>query len=129
MPEHGARGGSRRRVADAVAAVVLWAGVGVLAVVSGFRSLWLVAWSGTFSSPSCTGQPDLCAEQQARMHLDLLLLGAFGAPVLALLATVVVWVAGRRSSRRGTGRRGVPLFVWPALAVLVQAGCLWWALG
>ncbi|MEU1982526.1 hypothetical protein [Nocardia sp. NPDC019395] len=60
-PEPGRFGESIRntghRVADIVAAVVLWVGVCGLALLNGFGFLWYLAWSGTFSAPSCGGRP------------------------------------------------------------------------
>jgi hypothetical protein len=111
------------RVADIVAAVVLWAGVCGLALLNGFWFLWYLAWSGTFSASSCSGRADRCDEEGTAADQELLLLGAVVIPMAAVVTSLVLAVLARRRARRR-----FPPSIWPLLAVGGQALCLCQAL-
>ncbi len=119
-----------RRVVDVIACLVLWAVVFALALISAFWFFWHVAMAGTFSSPSCTGQPDTCAEaeRESETASGVLLLAVVVIPGVALVVNVVVAFANRAFARRGPASRRLPLFVWPLLAIACQALCLMVAL-
>lgn len=123
----GVRGPRERRVADIVACALLWVAVCGLALISAFWFFWDLAWSGTFSSPSCGGQAEHCAEAEREAAADggLLLLAALVIPAVALVVNVIVAIVSRATTQRRPTSRRLPLFLWPLLAVAFQALCLW----
>ncbi|MFC9895277.1 hypothetical protein ACFVMC_16455 [Nocardia sp. NPDC127579] len=117
--------GRSRRTGELIATALLWPVVVCLMAVLGYFALWVVGFSGTYSSPSCSARNSAAGCDRAAVERagDLLILGAVLLPVLAVIMSVVLAVV-KRFTRRFAW---CPAYLWPLLCVLLQLLCLWWA--
>ncbi|MFE6857891.1 hypothetical protein [Nocardia sp. NPDC057668] len=111
-------------VTDIVASWVLGTAV-VLCAVSSLVSLAVSSVAASISSP---GEKLAAAVDEARRSAaedaELYLAGGIWIPLGGAVVGIAAACAGRLLARRGWKGKGVPLFPWPLLALVLQLWCL-----
>ncbi|MEU0540629.1 hypothetical protein ABZ319_12220 [Nocardia sp. NPDC005978] len=116
----------RRPLADIVATSLL--GV-VVTVVCVFSALWFIGsylFGDVSSSAGCGDEPGPCdTAGESSVWLNPVAFSGFWIPLLTLVTIAAVdYVSDALDVRGWPAARRVPLFIWPAVGLLLQVWCL-----